>query len=141
MIECIFTLDYEIYGNGQGSLRDVVLDPTQRLAEVFQQFDVPFVVFAEAVEFARIEQAQSDPDTAAVRAQLREMRGAGHEIGLHVHPWWARARYERQALAPRLERTKHLRAAVGARRGYRLWGDPLPAREFERSIFYASRIS
>src|SRR5438477_7387453 len=100
MIECIFTLDYEIYGNGQGSLRDVVLDPTQRLADVFQQFDVPFVVFAEAVEFARIEQAQSDPDTAAVRAQLREMRGAGHEIGLHVHPWWARARYENRRWHP-----------------------------------------
>jgi hypothetical protein len=28
-----------------------------------------------------------------VRAQLRELRAAGHEIGLHVHPWWANARY------------------------------------------------
>jgi len=94
MIECIFTLDYEIYGNGQGSLRDVVLDPTQRLAEVFQAFDAPFVVFVEAVEFARMEKAQSDPDTAGVRAQLRELRAAGHEIALHLHPWWANARYE-----------------------------------------------
>ena len=58
MIECIFTLDYEIYGNGQGSLRDLVLDPTQRLAEVFQEFDAPFVVFAEAVEFAKMEEVQ-----------------------------------------------------------------------------------
>ncbi len=53
MIECVFTLDYEIYGNGQGSLRDLVLDPTQRLAELFQEFGAPFVVFAEAVEFAQ----------------------------------------------------------------------------------------
>ena len=37
MIECIFTLDYEIYGNGQGTLRDLVLDPTRRLAELFQE--------------------------------------------------------------------------------------------------------
>jgi hypothetical protein len=94
MIECIFTFDYEIYGNGQGSLRDVVLDPTERLAEVFQEFEAPFVVFAEAVEFARMEEAQSDPDTAGVRAQLRELREAGHEIALHLHPWWARARHE-----------------------------------------------
>ena len=93
MIECIFTLDYEIYGNGQGSLRDLVLDPTQRLAEVFQEFDAPFVVFAEAVEFAKMEETHSDPDTASVRAQLRELRAAGHEIALHVHPWWANARY------------------------------------------------
>ena len=27
-----------------------VLDPTQLLAEVFQEFDAPFVVFTEAVE-------------------------------------------------------------------------------------------
>lgn len=94
MIECIFTLDYEIYGNGQGSLRDLVLDPTQRLAEVFQEFDAPFVVFAEAVEFAKMEEAQCDPDSAGVRAQMRELRAAGHEIALHLHPWWANARYE-----------------------------------------------
>lgn len=94
MIGCIFTLDYEIYGNGQGSLRDLVLEPTQRLAEVFEEFDAPFVVFAEAVEFAKMEEAQSDPDTHQVRAQLRELRAVGHEIGLHLHPWWANARYE-----------------------------------------------
>lgn len=94
MIECVFTLDYEIYGNGEGSLRDLVLDPTRRLAELFQEFGALFVVFAEAVEFARMEETQSDPDTARVRAQLRELRAAGHEIALHLHPWWANARYE-----------------------------------------------
>lgn len=94
MIECIVTLDYEIYGNGQGSLRDLVLDPTRRLAELFQEFGAPFVVFAEALEFARMEETQSDPDIAQVRDQLRELRAAGHEIALHLHPWWANARYE-----------------------------------------------
>lgn len=93
MIECVFTLDYEIYGNGGGSLRDLVLDPTRRLAGLFREFGAPFVVFAEAVEFARMEETQSDPDTAGVRTQLRELRAAGHEIALHLHPWWANARY------------------------------------------------
>lgn len=93
MIECVFTLDYEIYGNGQGTLRDLVLDPTRRLAQLFQDFKAPFVVFAEALEFARMEETQSDPDIAGVRAQLRELRAAGHEIALHIHPWWANARY------------------------------------------------
>src|SRR5206468_4613586 len=27
--------------------------------------------------------------------QLRELRRAGHEIALHLHPWWANARYEK----------------------------------------------
>lgn len=94
MMHCIFSLDYEIYGNGVGSLRDLVLDPTQRLVEIFEEFSEPFVVFAEAVEFARIEEAKSDPDSAAVRQQLRRLRKGGHEIALHLHPWWANARYE-----------------------------------------------
>ena len=94
MIECIFTLDYEIYGSGEGSLRNLVLDPTQRLAELFQEFGAPFVVFAEAVEFAKMEETQSDPDTVAVGGQLRELRAAGHEIALHLHPWWANAQCE-----------------------------------------------
>lgn len=94
MIECVFTLDYEIYGNGAGSLRDLVLEPTDQLAALFREFGASFVVFAEAVEFARMEEAGSDPDTAKVRAQLRELRAAGHEIALHLHPWWANARFE-----------------------------------------------
>jgi hypothetical protein len=94
MIEFVFTLDYEIYGNGEGSLRTLVLEPTQRLAEIFQEFGMPIVVFAEAVEFAKMEETHSDPDTAGVRAQLRELRSAGHEIALHLHPWWANAAYE-----------------------------------------------
>jgi peptidoglycan/xylan/chitin deacetylase (PgdA/CDA1 family) len=94
VVEFFFTLDYEIYGNGEGSLRDLVLDPTRQLAKLFREFGVPLVVFAEAIEFARMEQAGSDPDAARVRAQLRELRDAGHEIALHIHPWWANARYE-----------------------------------------------
>ncbi len=94
MIHVVFTLDYEIYGNGEGTLRDLVLEPTQRLADAFDAFRAPFVVFAEAVEFARMREAESDPDIEAVASQLRSLRTAGHEIALHLHPWWARARYE-----------------------------------------------
>jgi len=95
MIEFVFTLDYEIYGNGEGSLRELVLDPTRKLEELFRAFGARFVVFAEAVELPKIEEAGSDPDSAGVRAQLRELRAAGHEIALHLHPWWANGRYER----------------------------------------------
>ena len=37
MIECIFTIDYEIYGNGQGSLKELVYDPMERLLAIFAQ--------------------------------------------------------------------------------------------------------
>jgi hypothetical protein len=94
MIDFIFTQDYEIYGNGYGSLGELVLEPTERLSKIFREFGAPFVNFTEAVEFQKIEEAGSDPDSAGVRSQLRELRAAGHEIALHLHPWWANARYE-----------------------------------------------
>jgi hypothetical protein len=94
MIECIFTLDYEIYGDGTGSLRDLVYEPTDRLAELFQRHDVKFVVFAEIAELARIEEYGTDPALDLVRKQVRNLNRAGFEMGLHIHPWWHNARYD-----------------------------------------------
>ncbi len=94
MIQFIFTIDYEIYGNGAGSLKDLVLEPTSRLADVFQEWDASFVVFAEAVEFQKMEEFHSDEAIPEVPAQLRELRDRGCEIALHLHPWWANARHE-----------------------------------------------
>ena len=37
MIQCIFTIDYEIYGNGTGSLKELVYDPAKKLAAIFQK--------------------------------------------------------------------------------------------------------
>jgi hypothetical protein len=39
MIECIFTLDYEVYDNGAGSLRDLVYGSASQFAELFQRRD------------------------------------------------------------------------------------------------------
>ena len=53
MIECIFTLDYEIYGNGSGDLATLVLEPTERLLTLFRSRGHRFVVFVEAAELRR----------------------------------------------------------------------------------------
>ena len=36
MIESIFTIDYEIYGNGEGSLKEHVYEPAEKLMAVFR---------------------------------------------------------------------------------------------------------
>ena len=94
MIECIFTLDYEIYGNGEGSLRELVLEPTQRLMSVFKEWNSTFVVFAEALEFAKIREFKTDASIADVPIQLQQLHEGGFEIGLHLHPWWYNVRRE-----------------------------------------------
>jgi hypothetical protein len=93
MIECVFTLDYEIYGNGQGDLTSLVLEPTNRLLALFRSRGDRFVLFVEAAELEAIEAARSDPAIAAVKAQIRDAHEHGFEIALHVHPQWCNATY------------------------------------------------
>jgi hypothetical protein len=94
MIECIFSIDYEIYGDGHGSLLDLVYEPARVLKEVFDEAGAKLVIFAEAVELEKIKAAGSDPAIDAVESQIREFHQSGHEIALHLHPQWSNARWE-----------------------------------------------
>jgi len=94
MIEVIFTLDYEIYGDGTGPLRELVHEPTERLCATFEKWNARFVNFVEVAEFEQIEAAGTDSAINSVKKQVREMHRAGYEIALHMHPQWYNARRE-----------------------------------------------
>lgn len=93
MLDFIFTIDYEIYGNGQGSLTELVLDPMARLMEIFQGHNKKLVIFAEASELEIIEKHKTDPAIEQVKDQLKDLYRQGFEIGLHLHPQWYNAKY------------------------------------------------
>src|SRR5688572_21064592 len=91
MIQLVFTIDYEIYGNGTGALGGLVHEPTERLREVVRKWDARFVAFVEAAELQRIETCGTDSAIGSVQQQIREMHAEGHEIALHLHPQWSNA--------------------------------------------------
>ena len=93
MIEVIFTIDYEIYGNGQGSIKELVYDPAEKLAEIFRKRNSRFVVFVEAAELEMIETLGTDPAINMVKKQIKDFYEEGFEIGLHLHPQWYNAQY------------------------------------------------
>lgn len=95
MIDVIFTLDYEIFGNGTGSLKEHVYEPAEQLCEVFLRRGARFVAFVEALELEKIAAEGTDPSIDAVERQVRALDREGFEIALHLHPQWANARYER----------------------------------------------
>ena len=95
MIECIFTIDYEIYGNGQGSLRELVYEPTEQLIGIFKKLNKRFVIFVEAAELEKIQECQSDETIDEIRWQIQELYRQGFEIGLHLHPQWYKAQYKK----------------------------------------------
>lgn len=94
MIRCILTVDYEIGGNGRGTLRDYVLDPARLLKSLVDRHGAKLVLFVEALELERIGQAGADEALEEVREQVRALHREGHEIALHLHPQWYNARRE-----------------------------------------------
>jgi peptidoglycan/xylan/chitin deacetylase (PgdA/CDA1 family) len=96
MIDVILTIDYEIFGNGTGSVREHILQPMEAMAGVFRQYRVKSVIFVEVAELQRLEVA-GNAAMPAVRTQLRRLRDEGHEIALHLHPQWYNARLVEQA--------------------------------------------
>ncbi len=94
MIECIFTIDYEIYGNGHGNLRELVFEPARRLMDIFQQANARFVAFVEAAELEIIKSKETDSAIEMVEEQVWQLRKEGFEIGLHLHPQWYNARQD-----------------------------------------------
>ena len=94
MIEIIFTLDYEIYGNGCGSLENLVLSPAQKLKETFIEQEARFVVFVEVAELEMIELCGSDDAIGLVRAQVGKLHRDRFELGLHIHPQWYRSSFK-----------------------------------------------
>ena len=94
MIECIFTIDYEIYGNGTGSLRELAYEPTEKLVAIFRELKKHLVIFVEVSELELIEANGTDPDIHLIKQQIRDAYENGFEIGLHLHPWWLNAQYE-----------------------------------------------
>jgi len=95
LIDFVFTIDYEIFGDGTGALGELVYEPAKRLKDLFQKHKAKFVVFVEAAEFEKIEMYATDPAISSVRQQIREFYSDDFEIALHLHPQWANARYER----------------------------------------------
>ena len=94
MIECVFTLDYEIYGNGEGSLKELVYEPAERLMPIFRKHNARFVPFVEVAELEMIETGGTDQAIDLVKRQIQEFHRDGFELGLHLHPQWYNGRYE-----------------------------------------------
>jgi hypothetical protein len=94
MIECVFTLDYEIYGNGTGALKDLIYEPAQQLKDIFLKWNARFVTFVEVAELQKIQAEGRDQASALVTRQVQDLYRSGFEIGLHLHPQWCNGIYD-----------------------------------------------
>lgn len=98
----IFTLDYELFGDGSGDVFEDVVEPTEELLKKFQQADIKITIFFEIVEYCRLKEQWDSGNTmgyerdpiAAMENQLQNAVREGHDVQLHVHPQWVDAKFE-----------------------------------------------
>jgi hypothetical protein len=94
MIRLVLTLDYELFGTGAGDVTRHMLEPTSHLLHIADDHDVPITVMAEVAEILAWENEPSwDWAVRAVEGQLMDALRTGHDVQLHLHPAWFRARH------------------------------------------------
>jgi len=92
----VFSLDYEIHGNGAGSPMELMVEPTWRLLRQLERFGGKLTIFAEAMEILRFREhfratGRDDFAYEAIAEQLRYAVAHGHDVQLHIHPSYANA--------------------------------------------------
>lgn len=99
--QIVLSVDYEIFGNGEGDARQHIVEPTERMARLCEKYGAPLTVFFEVEEYLAFEKYRDalvaklgyDP-AALIRQQIVSLAGRGHDIQLHLHPQWHRCDFK-----------------------------------------------
>jgi hypothetical protein len=99
MLSLIFTLDYEIHGNGEGCPFQLMVEPTDRLLILFDEYGAKLTIMADVAEIIRFkehaeEAGRDEFHYAAIVQQLHRAMQSRHDVQLHVHPSYLNARYD-----------------------------------------------
>ena len=100
MLKAIFTLDYEIHGNGEGCPYALMVEPTERMMRQFEEYGAKLTIMADIAEILKFkeyaeEHGRDDYHYREIAAQLQDAIRRGHDVQLHVHASYFNARYER----------------------------------------------
>jgi hypothetical protein len=91
----VLSIDYEVFGNGSGDVRQHVVAPTERMARLAERHGMPLSIFVEVEEYLAFERharelrASLGYDPAQlIRDQISSLVRRGHDVQLHLHPQW-----------------------------------------------------
>ncbi len=99
MLNVIFTLDYEIHGNGDGCPHQLMVEPTSRLLDLFDRYGAKLTIMADVAEILKFREykeqyGRDDYYYDAIVAQLKDAIRRGHDVQLHLHCSYFNARFE-----------------------------------------------
>ena len=91
MLKVIFTLDYEIHGNGDGCPYALMVEPTNRMMRQFEAYGAKLTIMADVAEILKFKEykeefGRDDYHYDAIAEQLRDAIRRGHDVQLHPTP-------------------------------------------------------
>jgi hypothetical protein len=90
MLRTLFTLDYEIHGNGDGNPIELMVEPTARLLRLFDEYGARLTIMADVAEILKFKEhaLTTGHDTFGyqqIEQQLKQAVLGGHDVQLHIH--------------------------------------------------------
>ncbi len=98
MLKPIFTLDYEIHGNGDGCPHELMVEPTRRMLDQFDRYGAKLTIMADVAEILKFKEhkeqtGRDDFHYEAIAEQLRDAVRRGHDVQLHLHAGYFNAKH------------------------------------------------
>lgn len=98
----ILTFDYELYGDGSGDVFKHMIEPTDRILNICDKYQIKTTLFFEVLEYKKLKTEWESGNTMgykknpikAIENQIHKAVLNGHDVQLHVHPQWVNAVYE-----------------------------------------------
>lgn len=99
MFNIIFTLDYEIHGNGEGDPLELLIKPTDRLLDLFNKYNARLTILADVAEILRFKKYKEENGFDKfhydlIIEQLRRAVKTGHDVQLHIHSSFYNAEFD-----------------------------------------------
>jgi hypothetical protein len=99
VIRVIFTLDYEIHGNGEGCPYELMVEPTARLLRLFDAYGAKLTIMADVAEILKFKEyagqhGKDDYHYQDIAAQLQTAVRGGHDVQLHLHSSYFNATHD-----------------------------------------------
>jgi hypothetical protein len=119
----VLSLDYEIFGNGSGDVRRDMIEPTGRLLSLCNRYGAKVSIMLEVGEYWAMKEAEENGSlhldyspSQEIERQIQSAARDGHDVQLHLHPWWIDARLEnsRWRLHPEYKRVTDLPNPLGS---------------------------
>jgi hypothetical protein len=98
MYNIIFTLDYEIHGNGEGDPLELLIKSTERMLNLFNQYGARLTIMADVAEILKFKQYKEENGIDKfhydlIIEQLQKAVKTGHDVQLHIHSSFYNAIY------------------------------------------------